>query len=58
MSNLLNFRTMSDTPRTDAEHDKTLTPEYEYVGAEREAWEWARTLERELEALKKTILSK
>jgi len=49
---------MSDTPRTDAEHDKTLTPEYEYVGAEREAWEWARTLERELEALKKTILSK
>ena len=39
---------MSDTPRTDAEHAKTLTPAYEYVGAEWEAWEWARKLEREL----------
>jgi len=40
---------MSDTPRTDAEHAKTLNPDYEYDGAEYEAWEWARTLERELE---------
>ncbi len=39
---------MSNTPRTDAEHAKTLTPAYEYVGAEGEAWEWARTLEKEL----------
>jgi len=36
------------TPRTDAEHAKTLTPAYEYVGAETEAWEWARKLEKEL----------
>ncbi len=36
------------TPRTDAEHDKTLTQAYEYAGAESEAWEFARTLEREL----------
>ena len=39
---------MSNTPRTDAEHDKTLTPAYEYVGAETEAWEFARKLEEEL----------
>ena len=39
---------MNSTPRTDAEHAKTLTPAYEYVGAESEAWEWARTLEQEL----------
>lgn len=39
---------MNSTPRTDAEHAKTLTPAYEYVGAESEAWEWARTLEKEL----------
>ena len=40
---------MSDeTPRTDAEHAKTLTPAYEYEGAETEAWEWARKLEKEL----------
>lgn len=38
-----------NTPRTDAEqHAKTLTPAYEHVGAESEAWEWARKLEREL----------
>ena len=37
-----------DTPRTDAEHAKTLTPAYEYEGAEQEAWEWARKLEKEL----------
>lgn len=36
------------TPRTDAEHAKTLTPAYEYEGAEWEAWEWAKTLEKEL----------
>jgi len=36
------------TPRTDAEHAKTLTPAYEYEGAEWEAWEWARKLEKEL----------
>jgi hypothetical protein len=46
---------MSDTPRTDAEHAKTLTPAYEYVGAEWEAWEWARKLERELAELKRSI---
>ena len=43
------------TPRTDAAHAKTLTPAYEYVGAESEAWEWARTLETELADLKKSI---
>ena len=37
-----------DTPRTDAEHAKTLTPAYEYKGAEEEAWAWARKLEEEL----------
>jgi len=36
------------TPRTDAEHAKTLTPAYEYEGAEQEAWAWARKLEKEL----------
>jgi hypothetical protein len=36
------------TPRTDAERAKTLTPAYEYEGAEIEAWEWARKLEEEL----------
>jgi len=46
---------MSDTPRTDAEHAKTLTPAYEYVGAECEAWEWARKLERELADLKSSL---
>jgi hypothetical protein len=39
---------MSTTPRTDTEHAKTLTPAYEYEGAEHEAWEWARKLEKEL----------
>ena len=39
---------MSKTPRTDAEHAKTLTPAYEYEGAEQEAWAWARKLEKEL----------
>jgi len=39
---------MSKTPRTDAEHAKTLTPAYEYEGAEIEAWEFARKLEKEL----------
>ena len=38
----------TETPRTDAEHAKTLTPAYEYEGAETEAWEWARKLEKEL----------
>ena len=37
------------TPRTDAERAKTLTPAYEYEGAEWEAWEWARKLEKEVE---------
>jgi hypothetical protein len=45
---------MSDTPRTDAERRKTHTPEYEYEGAECEAWEWAQKLERELNELKNT----
>ena len=40
--------TMSDTPRTDAAHEATLTPEYEYEGAEHVAWEFARKLEREV----------
>ena len=55
--NVLHLGTMSDTPRTDAEHAKTLTPAYEYVGAEWEAWEWARKLERELADLKKENLA-
>ena len=38
----------TETPRTDAEHAKTLTPAYEYEGAEQEAWAWARKLEKEL----------
>ena len=42
----------SETPRTDARREKTLTPSYEYEGAEGEAWEWARELERELNELK------
>jgi hypothetical protein len=46
---------MSDTPRTDAEHAKTLTPAYEYEGAEQEAWEWARKLEEELIELQRSI---
>ena len=36
------------TPRTDEEYAKTLNSDYEYVGAEDEAWHWARKLEREL----------
>jgi hypothetical protein len=44
-----------ETPRTDAEHAKTLTPAYEYEGAEHEAWEWARKLERELRATRRRV---
>ena len=55
LSTYYNLGTMSDTPRTDAEHAKTLTPAYEYVGAECEAWEWARKLERELADLKSSL---
>ncbi len=47
---------MSNTPRTDAAHDKTLTPAYEYAGAESEAWEFARTLEGELAFAKNAVL--
>jgi hypothetical protein len=36
------------TPRTDAERAKTLNPAYQYEGAETEAWEWARKLEKEV----------
>ena len=39
------------TPRTDEEYAKTLNSDYEYVGAEYEAWHWARKLERELAKL-------
>jgi len=39
---------MNKTPRTDKAHEATLTPEYEYEGAEDVAWEFARQLEREL----------
>ena len=46
---------MSDTPRTDAARKATYTPEYEYEGAEHVAWEWAEKLERELDALKRSI---
>ena len=40
---------MSNTPRTDKAQGKTLNPRYEYTGAEYEAWEHSRQLERELE---------
>jgi len=46
---------MSNTPRTDAERAKTLTQAYEYEGAEWEAWEWARKLEKELIGLQSGI---
>ena len=46
---------MSTTPRTDAAHAKTLTPAYEYEGAEHEAWAFARKLEIELGELKASI---
>ena len=42
---------MSTTPRTDAEREKTYTPEYEYEGAEHVAWAWAEKLEKELAAV-------
>ena len=45
----------TETPRTDAEHAKTLTPAYEYEGAEHEAWEFARKLEIQL-AMVETLL--
>lgn len=48
LNNHRHIGNMSDTPRTDAEYAKTLNSDYEYVGAEDEAWEWARKLEREL----------
>ena len=44
-----------NTPRTDEEYAKTLNSLYEYVGAEYEAWHWARKLERELAELKLKI---
>jgi len=43
---------MSKTPRTDKAQEATLTPEYEYEGAESVAWEFARQLERELNEAK------
>lgn len=43
------------TPRTDAEHDKTLTPAYEHIGAEQEAWDLARKLEKELIELQEAV---
>jgi hypothetical protein len=43
----------TETPRTDAEHAKTLAPDYEWEGAEWEAWEWAKTLEKELRDLQR-----
>ena len=47
------MKKLSDTPRTDNEHVKTLTPAYEYEGAEIDAWDWARKLERECDNLAK-----
>ena len=46
---------MTMTPRTDAAREATLTPEFEYEGAEHEAWAFARKLEIELEELKASI---
>ena len=43
------------TPRTDAERAKTLTPAYEHEGAEWEAWNWARKLEKSLRGLLNAI---
>jgi len=47
---------MNDTPRTAARRAKTLTPAYEYEGAEGEAWEWARELELEVAKWKNRCL--
>ena len=42
---------MSNTPRTDKAEEATLTPEYDLMNdAEQEAWDFARQLERELDA--------
>lgn len=38
----------TETPRTDEAESLTLTPAYEFEGAEQEAWDFARQLEREL----------
>ena len=46
------MKPLSETPQTDAAHDATLNSDYEYDGAEDEAWEFARELERELNELK------
>lgn len=46
---------MSDTPRTDAAREATYIPKYEYVGAEAEAWEFAKKLEREINRLREGI---
>ena len=47
----------SPTPRTDAERAKTLIPAYEYEGAEWEAWEFARKLEKELTAFRMAAMT-
>lgn len=45
----------SETPRTDAAREATYKVEYQYVGAEDEAWIWAEKLEKELNELKRSI---
>ena len=50
------MKPISETPQTDAAHESTLNPDYEYVGAETEAWAFAGKLERELIDLKEDFI--
>lgn len=51
------MKLLSETPQTDAAEDATLNPDYEYVGAETEAWAFARELEIDRDYYKKALRS-